>query len=254
MLPIITNFGFLSTKILWSRFITKRITDFIISGKITENVGKVREKIRIWYFDYICNIKITIVLNLLIVGLAFFTYFFLKVNNIIVFVISAISIFMIIRTLYRFTKSIVKTIIPNWHNIYRYGRFFLKDIFGGSGLAGSIRDTIHYAFNNIYYGNTNGFTRGIHTVSSKLGFIKSKNEISKEIQWEFYSLITGYTVRVILYKVFAFIAWLAVFTFVLRPFVFSKMLNLNVFQVIVYPFTVSLPSIIAICKWVISQW
>jgi len=101
MLPIISVFGFLSTKILstfgtagWVRFLSKRITNFVISGKITEIVEKVRRKITTWYSDYSKNIHITIALNVLIIGLTFFSSFFFTVNGVILFIISAISIFM----------------------------------------------------------------------------------------------------------------------------------------------------------------
>ena len=252
MLPIV---GFFATQILpviggagWSRFIAKRISDHIISGKIGEIVEEVREKIKYWYYDYSWNMVLTIILNVIIIGITLVSHYLFAINVIIICIISVISILMILRTLVRFIKSIVQTIIPNWHNIIHYTNVFFYDLFDGYGISGSIRDTIHVAFSTLYHNNTNSFTRGVHTVFSKLGFIKSEHEISEEVQDEFYSLITGYTVRLIIYKIIAFTAYILVFNFLLRPLIFSYTLKLNFFQLAFYPFTVAIPRIITIIK------
>lgn len=229
---------------VWVRFISKRVSDKIISGKIGEIVEEVKQKIESWYLDYRWNIYITLILNFLIAGITIITHYFFTINDIVICIVSLISIFMILRTLIRIVKSILYTIIPNWNNIFHYTRIFLIDLFGGYGIIGSIRDAFHVAFVTMYYNSTNDFTRGVHTVFSKLGFVKSELEISEEVQDRFCNLIIGYTVRMIIYKIIAFIVYILVFSFLLRPFIFTYTLKLNFLQLVFYPFTVAMPIVI----------
>jgi hypothetical protein len=253
MLPLFIS-GFFAAKIIqviggvgWTRFLSKRLSDSFISKKINENLEKVIEKIKDWYFQYRWNMFITIILNSLIIGISLISHYFFQMNEVIICIISSICIIMIIRMIVRFLKLLICTVIPNWSTIIYYADIFLINIFGhGYGIKKSIRDTIHVFYSNLYYANTNNITRGAHTVLSKLRFVKSNEEISEDVQDAIYKLITGYTICVIKYKIMAFFVYCAVFIFVLKPFVFSYTINMNVFQVIFYPFAIAIPKIIGI--------
>lgn len=231
-----------------TRFIAKQKSDVFISGKIEEKIEELRELIRTWFIKYKFNMFITIFLNLTIATLALVSHFFFTVNSVVIFVIASISLFMILRTMVNFTIALFFTIVPNWHNIFHYGRIFFMNLFDRYGIEGSIKDTIHVAFSTIYHNNTSGFTRGIHSVFSKLRFVKSADEISEEIQTEIYNLITGYTVRIIIYRIIAFLIYCALFMFLLRPFVFSHTMSMNALEVILYPFVIATPEIINILR------
>jgi len=229
-----------------AQFISKRVSDHVISGKIGKIVDDVRLKIKLWYHSYFLNILITIISNILLVGITLVSYYFFSVNPVVICIISCISIFMICRTIVRLLRSLVQTIIPHWNYISEYGSMFINSLFRGYGLSYSIRRTIRSAFYNVYRGKTNAFVRGVHTVFSKLRFIKSDDEICDEVVDEFYSLFTGYTVRLIVYKVIAFLTYIAVFNFFLRPYIFLHTLRLNAIEILIYPFTVALPAVINI--------
>jgi len=252
MLPLFVSGRSFAVKVLpviergsaLARFFSKRTTDAFISRKISKEVERARETIKKWFSNYRSNVFITIILNAIILSIALISYYFFTVNKMVICVIAFISIFMLGRSVTGFIKSVIRTIIPYWS----YIRVFFMNIFDGRGIAGSIRDTVHWGFCNVYYDNTNGFSRGAHAVFSKLRFVKSYTEISEEVQEEVYCLITSYTFQLITYTIIAFSAYCVIFALVLRPFVFSYTMNMNVFEVLFYPFTVALPAIINIIR------
>jgi len=233
--------------VAWSRFLTKRISNTIISGTIEAEIEKIREIIKTWYLKYRFNMLITIILSFAIIGITLVAYFFFSINDIVVCIVSVLCIFMLVRTIIDIIKSVIFTLIPNWGTIIEYTSIFFRNIFNGYGIKGAFKNTIHVVAVRIY-NDTNGFIRGVHTVFSKLKLAKSLDEISEEAQNEAYSLITGYTVRLITYKVIAFFTYCVIFTVVLRPFVFTHLIKMNVFEIIFYPFTVALPTVIEIIK------
>lgn len=248
MISLINNFAIKIMPFIggpfWARLIIKSLSNQIISEKIDEAMEIARKEIINWYLVYRWNIFVTIVLNLLIVGITLITHYFFEITDFTKFIVSCICIFMIVRALMNFIKFLVQTIFPNWSSIIHYIHVFLMDLFEGYSLSGSIRDTIHVAFITTYYENTNNFTRGLHEMFSKFGFVKSENEISEELQNEVFELITSYALRVIIYKVIAFTVYVLVYSFLLRPFIFSYTQKQNVLQVVFYPFIVAVPKVI----------
>jgi hypothetical protein len=233
-------------KILAVQSISKFISNSIISDKIDEIVQKVRRKIEKWYIDYRLSVFISIVLNSIIVGITLISFYLFSINYIAICIISIISIFMLVRTIVRWITALIRTVIPNFENISLYGNIFSRYLVKNHSVSRSIRNTINIAFMNIYTENTNKFVRGLHNTFSFTGFIKSKDEISEIVVNEFYGLITGITVRLIIYKIIAFTLYISVFTFLLKPFVFTQFLDKNILQIIIYPFTVALPTVISI--------
>jgi hypothetical protein len=85
-------------------------------------------------------------------------------------------------------------------------------------------------------------------LGSKIGVVKPVDSIEDDVVDEFYGFIRNYVIKAVAYKVITFLAYCAIFTFLLRPFVFSYAMKMNVTDVVFYPFTVALPSIIMIIK------
>ena len=190
-----------------------------------------------------------IAVNTVFVLLSFVSHFLFTVNAVTVFLVSLISIYMILRFLIGNIKSIIVFAgNPYKREIIYYSRSFLGRFFRFHGLSSSIRRVINEFVHDMYHEKANKATKAAHWILSKLRFVKSINEISEEIQDEFYDLITGYTVRLVVYKATAFLVYCAVFAFLLRPFVFSYTMDMNFLNVVLYPFTVAPCTIIEIIK------
>ena len=222
--------------------IARHFTDKAISSKIDEELTNFKEIMYRWYADYRRNIIVSVIFHVLTVLIAVIPYIFFSINNVIIIIVSGISIFMLARFVYGTAKSVANFIIPYRGDILN----FLHDFIRYKSFTISIKSFIRYKFNEEYENKTNGAIRFFHSLGSTIGVVKPVDSIEDDVVDEFYGFIRNYVVKVIAYKVITFLAYCAIFTFLLRPFVFSYAMKMNVTDVVFYPFTVALPSIVRI--------
>jgi hypothetical protein len=83
---------------------------------------------------------------------------------------------------------------------------------------------------------------------SVIGMVKSADDIEEDVVDEFYFMIKYYVFRTIISKIAIATLFYGFFFVFLRGFIFSYALKMNVFQLLFYPFTVSLPKVIQIIQ------
>jgi hypothetical protein len=103
------------------------------------------------------------------------------------------------------------------------------------------------AFYDIYNKKSKGIIGIVHSVIAWTGAVKSSDDIEDDVV-RVCSFIKDYALKLILYRVAASVVCYGVFLLVLKPYMFSQTIAMNWIEVAVYPFTVVLPSIIAIIK------
>jgi hypothetical protein len=236
------------TRPLAARFLSKRITDSIISGKINEFTGEARGVISRWYENYLSNLVLSIVLNVVMIALSITSYLFFPGSKVIIIAISLITVFMMARWIINTIISIVRDIYPHLSII----QDFIKNLISTKSLSFSIKWAIRMEYRKIYEANTNGIGRFAHSAASLLGFVKSADDIGDDVVDEFYILIKDYLLRVIIYKISAFLVFYGIFIMVLKPIVFSYTMNIGFLKLLVFPFTIGIPAGIEIVKgWVL---
>jgi len=236
---IITKTGFFGIK-----GIARRFTDRTISSKIDVKLNYFKEIIYKWQAEYHRNIIVSVIFHVLTVLITVIPYIFFSINNVIIFIVSGISIFQIVRFVFGAIKSFVNFIIPYRNDILN----ILYDFIHYKSFTTAVKRFIRKKFSEEYENKTKGAVRFFHSLGSKIGLVKSVNDIEDDVVDEFYGFIRNYVIKVIAYKVITFLAYCAIFNFLLRPFVFSYAMKMNVTDVVFYPFAVALPSIIRIIK------
>jgi len=227
--------------------IARYFTDRAISSKIDEELDYFKEIIDKWHADYHRNIIVSVIFHVLTVLMTVIPYFFFSINNVVIIIVSGISIFMLVRFIYSITRSIVNFIIPYRRDILG----ILHDFVHYKSYTIAIKSFIRNKFSEEYENKTNGAIRFFHSLGSIIGVVKPVDSIEDDVVDEFYGFIRNYVIKEIAYKVITFLAYCAIFTFLLRPFVFSYAMKMNVTDVVFYPFVVALPSIIRIIKgWI----
>jgi hypothetical protein len=83
---------------------------------------------------------------------------------------------------------------------------------------------------------------------SMVGVIKSADEIEEDVVDEFYFMIKYYVFRTIISKIVIATLFYGFFFVFLRGFIFAYALKMNVFQLLFYPFAISLPKVIQIIQ------
>ena len=226
------------------RTIARYFTGRAISSIIDEELNERKEKIYRWYADYHKNIIVSVIFHVLTILMTVIPYIFFSINNVVIIIVSGISIFMFVRFIYGTIRSIVKFIIPHRSDILGV----LHDFVHYKSFTIASKSFIRKEFSKIYKNNTNQAIRFFHSLGSKIGVVKPVDSIEDDVVDEIYDFIRNYVIKVIAYKVITFLAYCAIFTFLLRPFLFSYAMKMNVTDVVFYPFVVALPSIIRIIK------
>jgi hypothetical protein len=229
--------------ILAVRAVSKNITDRFISAQINKKLDEAKTVIAAWYADFLMNVYFYAGINAAIVLLTLIPYFFFSINDTIIAIISAMSIIIVARLIYQTIKNLVK-IRPYIGDI----SVFLTGLRDCKSLPVAIREFIRYKFQELYFENTNKAGRIAHSIFGGLGFIKTSDDIEDEVVDDFYHLIKNLLIKDIVYKTAAIIVFYAVFVFLLKPFVFSYAMEMNIVQVLLYPFTVAIPKVIMIFK------
>ena len=229
--------------ILAARAVSKYVTDRFISAKIDKELDKAKAAIAAWYADFLMNVYFYAGINAAIVLLTLIPYFFFSINDIIIVVISVMSLIIVARLIYQTIKNLVE-IRPYIGDI----SVFLIGLRDCKSLPVAIREFIRYKFQGLYFEKTNKAVRIAHSIFGGLGFIKSSDDIEDEVVDEFYHLIKNLIIKNIVYKIAAIFVFYSVFVFLLKPVVFSYAMEMNIFQVLFYPFTVAIPKVIMIFK------
>lgn len=243
----INLFTKLTTGFIFTKAITKSISDKVISDLIESAKDELKSKICDWYANYKKNIIISFILGLSVVLLSIITTIFFTMNKILITIIASITIFTFTRFIYLAIKNIFR-IFPFRNDIL----IFINDFILNKSLRIAINESIRFNFRRIYQGKTNEAGRITHTIGSTIGFIKSKDNIEDDVVKEIYPLIRNYAIENISYKTIAFLAYCIIFTFILRPFVFQYTMDISVTDVVFYPFTVTLPAIIEIIRQILQ--
>jgi hypothetical protein len=214
-------------------FLSKRISDRIISGKIGEFVAHGRTMMQECYSLFLWNLKLSIVLNIIIITLGLLLWKLKPIalaNDVILGCISLISLFMMIRWAFRTVLS-MKRIYP-YHYVFLY---FMNVFIKTFSFKYSVCSTIRMMYNKIYDENTNKVGRFTHKVFSVLRFVKSSDEIGNDIVEEFYLLIHDFLIPYIVYRIIAITVFYSIFIFLLKPLIFNQTLQINPFEIIFYP-------------------
>jgi hypothetical protein len=216
-------------------FVSKRITDHVISGKIGEFVEEGRAMIRKIYARFMFNWKLSLLLNGIIILCVLILW---KIGGThpgvktpLLLVISFVSFFMMFRALVNAVRSL-RLMYPHRRTI----RYFLKKFFlFPPSFYFSVRQTIRMMYQDIYEQNTNAFSRGAHKVFSFFRFIKSTDEIEDEVVDEFYRLIRDFLLPYLVYRVIALTVFYSAFILLLKPLVFSTAIDMKVYEILLYP-------------------
>jgi hypothetical protein len=219
--------------------VSKNITNQVISQKIDESLVITRNEILNRYDQYWKNLIISGGINGLIILTALLSFFLFSVNQFVILVISFLSIILVVRDLVLAIKTVIE-LIPYSGDI----KVFIKDIFYFKSLSEAIKQMIRTQWNKIYQRNTNNFTRGVHDIFSSFDMVKSYNEIEEDIIDEYSHLIKNYFLRVIISKAVILTVFYGFFMLFLRTYIFSYTLHLNIAELLLYPFTVSLQKLI----------
>jgi hypothetical protein len=230
-------------QILAIRKVSKYLTTRFISKKIDEALDTAKNKMADFYAEYLKNVFFYTALNAVTILLTLIPYSFFSINEVIIIIVSLISVFMITRFVFLTIRNIIR-IKPYIKDIV----IFLIGLMDYKSLPIATKEYIRYKFQMLYFENTNGVGRFSHSVFSGLGFVKSSGQIEDEVVDEFYRLIKYYLIKNIIYKIAALAAFYAVFFLLLKPLIFSYTLHMNIFQVVFYPFTVALPKVIDIIR------
>lgn len=226
-----------------AKTISKYVTDYFISKKINNAFEKAKTEIAAFYKDFLRNAWVFIILNVITLILTLIPYLFFSINDIIIVLISILSIFMIIRFIFLSIKNIIK-IRPYLKDI----SIFLSSLRDNKSLSKTIKEYIRYRFQKMYFDNTNTAGRFTHSLLSNMDFVKSKDDIEDAVVNSFYRLTAGFLIRNIIYRVMAFVLFYSIFIFILKPIIFSFAMEMNVFQVLFYPFTIGIPNIIMVIR------
>jgi len=224
--------------------IARRFTDRTISLQIDLKLNYFKEIIYKWQEEYYRNIIVSVIFHVLTVLLTVIPYIFFSINDIIIIIVSGISIFLFVRFVYGVFKIIFNYIIPYRSDIF----IILHNFVYYKSFSTTVKIFIRKKFSEKYENNTNRAIKFFHLLGSKIGFVKSVSDIEDDVVDEFYGFIKNYVIKVITYTAIVFMVYCAIFTFLLRPFVFSYAMKMNVMDVVLYPFVVALPSIIRIIK------
>jgi hypothetical protein len=93
---------------------------------------------------------------------------------------------------------------------------------------------------------TNDVIRTLHSAGKKIEIVKSPDEIEESIVKKFYPLICNYLLRRIVYKIAALFAFYGIFILLLKQYVFAYTVHMGVLEVVLYPFTIALPTALSL--------
>jgi hypothetical protein len=238
MFPLFAIVPIISQRIIigigTTRFLSKHISDKVISGKIGEFVAHGRTMMQKCFSSFLWNLKLSIVLNVIIITLALLAWKMkatkILASNVMIGCISLISLFMMLRWVFRTIRYVIR-MYP-----YRYVfAYFLNVFFKSFSFKHSVRSTIRMLYNRTYNENTNAVGRFTHKVFSVLRFVKSSDEIGGDVEEEFYRLIRDFLISYIIYRIIAMTVFYGVFILILKPLVLNQTLHMNFFEIIFYP-------------------
>jgi hypothetical protein len=219
------------------RAVSKNVTDYIISQKIDQSLVLVRTEILDRYERYWKNTLISGTGNFLIVLTALLSFFCFSVTPQVILCISLMTVALAVRNLVLTAQALIAA-APYASDIWA----FIRNIFRFRSLPEAFRELVRVHWRRVYAQYTNGITRTAHSLFSKIGMVKPAEEIETDILDEYYHLAKDFVLKVIASKA-AFIAvFYGFFVFFLRSRIFAHAIHMNTLEILVYPFTVSIPA------------
>jgi hypothetical protein len=217
--------------------VSKQVTGHIISQKIDSSLTLVRTEILDRYERYWKNTLVSGSVNFFIILTALLSFFCFSVTPAVILGISLMTVALAVRALFLTGKALVE-IAPHAGDIGA----FIQNIFRFRSLPEAFRELVRVHWRRLYYQHTNELARTLHSLASKIGMVKSADEIEDEIMDEYYHLAKQYILRVIVSKVAVITVFYGFFVCFLRSRIFVHAMHMNTLEILAYPFTVSIPA------------
>jgi hypothetical protein len=222
--------------------ISKSITDRIIALRIEEVFLHAKGRIYKLYQDYYKSVFISATLNLMIICVSLIPVFLHSVNNAVILSVSLLTLCVVIRVCVK-TLLHIRIVVSNWSGIKPRLREFFR-LKKTNSWKDTIKKMIRAEYRNVYDTNVSDFLRIVHYVGAQLNLVKSKENIEDDVVKAFYQLIVSYAKRLVVYRIIAIAAFYSIFIFLLKPYVFSLALKMELTDILLFPFAQAVPVLV----------
>lgn len=221
-----------------AQYISKKVSNKIIDNKVNDFINIFKSKLTLMYKNYYRNVIQILIINILILALSTLCFFLGNKNSIFITLISILTIYTMINSLIRNFKNIRK-VKDNWNEIRPRVSLFLRYKKNNS-ITTCIHKLIENEFEN-FYSTLNMPQKIGHWIGAKTGFLPEKDIIKQNITETFTKLIINFVIKVILFRMLSIFVFYSIFIFILKPYIISASIHMNLFSIIFYPFTYSIP-------------
>jgi hypothetical protein len=226
----------------------KQGTDLAIKMLLEEFVPKrAKEKLAELYAVYRRNTWISVSVNAALIAVVMAAHLFFSVTAPVVLFVSLVSVALMAWACVRLVRS-----VRLLYTLLRWEHFdvlppAVKEAATKRSLSAGIRTAYRGFYEKMINKKTKGWGGIIHDTAAGLGFVSSRTKIEEAVL-ETYRELKPVVVRLFAYRVIALTVFYGAFLFVLRPFVFSAVLDMRLWQIPLYPFTVGLPAIVRLLR------
>ena len=239
--PLITSVLTKYSTVRLIQHVSNKISMKIIDDKVNEFIKIATDKLNQMYVSFTKNIFQTFIINIMVIILSLVSLILANTRVLCITAISVLTIITMVNSVIRNSRNII-LLKDNWNEIHpRFVSFckYKKSFSLKITIASMIADEFDF-----FYSSLNRFQRFGHWLASKTGFVPTKEAIKSKVIRTFSELIIEYVIKVVVFRIVSIFFFYSIFIFLLKPYQLQTSIKMNIFTILVYPFTFSLPLVI----------